>query len=199
MTLDELKQEYGVNNPIFLSDITTDENYQAVRKYLSRMVVEGKIKRFCRGVYYFSRKTIFGDSVLTPCQVYVKRYMENSGKIFGFYAGPNLINLAGLTTQMSNSVEIYSNNATAIKRVIQLDGYPIILRKARTQINNENVNVLQFLELINILDTQTIKSKRQAIIFYAQKNRINRNAILSYLNIYPASVSKKIIELGDFK
>lgn len=110
---------------------------------------ERKIIRYEKGVYYIPTKTVFGDSILNPRKVIEKKYIKDGDKIIGYYSGITFQNQLKLTTQMPNVIEVYTNNETAKIRDVFVGKQKVILRKARTTINNDNVAVLSFLELMN--------------------------------------------------
>ena len=63
--LTRLKNKYGYDYPIFLSEIDfagLSKSY--IDSQISRLVKSGEIVRFSRGVYYIPQETRFGKSVL---------------------------------------------------------------------------------------------------------------------------------------
>lgn len=61
--------------------------------------------------------------------------------------GLSALNRYGLTTQVPNTTEICTNNETSKLRSVKVGNMSVILRKSRTAITNENVDILSFLEL----------------------------------------------------
>lgn len=86
---------------------------------------------------------------MNPNKVIERKYLSDKGKKIGFYTGITALQQAGLSTQISNVPEIQTNNEISKLRRVKVGSQEIILRKARTKINNENIAVLQFLEIMN--------------------------------------------------
>lgn len=199
MTLfDALLKRYGTNEPILSSDITF-ENYSRpwIMKQLQALCEEKKIIRYEKGVYYIPTKTMFGNSILNPRKVIEKKYIKDGDKIIGYYSGITFQNQLKLTTQMSNVIEVYTNNETAKIRDVFVGKQKVILRKARTTINNDNVAVLSFLELMNDITPRSLDdSKKAYIINYISFSGISKNDILSYAKVFPDKVMRNLIESG---
>ena len=81
---------------------------QALIKALNRMVISGKIAKLSKGKYYKPETTPFGDLLPNQKQV-VKDLLEEKGKINGYLTGYSIYNQLGLTTQVSNTIQIGKN------------------------------------------------------------------------------------------
>lgn len=199
MTLfDSLLEKYGTNEPFFSTDITF-KNYSRpwVMKQLQVLCEENKIIRYEKGIYYIPTDTIFGKSILSPRKVIEKKYIKNADETIGYYSGISFQNQLKLTTQMPNIIEIYTNNETANVRSVMVGKQQVILRKARTVINNENVAVLSFLEMMNDISPRSLDNeKKNRIINYIQTNNITKDDIMSYASVFPDKVMRNLIESG---
>ena len=197
MTLFEaLLEKYGTNEPILSTDITF-ECYSRpwVMKQLQTLCEEGKIIRYEKGIYYIPTDTVFGKSILNPRKVIEKKYIKDGDKIMGYYSGITFQNQLKLTTQMPNVVEIFTNNETAKVRDIMVGKQKVILRKARTTINSDNVAVLSFLEMMNdIIPRSLDKDKKTCIIDFINSNGITKKDIISYAAVFPDKVMRNLIE-----
>jgi hypothetical protein len=90
-------------------DFTTEVNQkEAVIKALNRMVASGKIAKLSKGKYYKPENTPFGNLQPNQAQV-VKDLLEENGKITGYLTGYSIYNQLGLTTQVSNTIQIGKN------------------------------------------------------------------------------------------
>lgn len=89
------------------------------------------------------------------------KYIEKDGKINGFYMGLSALNRYGLTTQVPNTTEICTNNETSKLRNVKIGNMSVTLRKSRTEITNENVDILSFLELMNSLSIDFLMRKKE--------------------------------------
>ena len=109
MTLYEmLLDEYGYGNPFLFEEIKFN-NYSLpwIKKELNKLTNDNRIVRYERGIYYIPEKTILGNSSLNPQKIIEKKYLSNYS---GYYSGLSFANKIGITTQMPNVIEIYTNN-----------------------------------------------------------------------------------------
>ena len=191
-----LLEKYGTNEPILSADIKF-ENYSRpwIMKQLQTLCEEGKIIRYEKGIYYIPTDTVFGKSILSPRKVIEKKYIKDGTEIMGYYSGITFQNQLKLTAQMSNVVEIFTNNETAKVRDIMVGKQKVTLRKARTTINNDNVAVLSFLELMNDITPRSLDDEKKAyIIDFINANGITKNDIISYASVFPDKVMRNLIE-----
>jgi len=104
-TIDRLSKGYVFT----YADFTTEVNKkEAVIKALNRMVTSGKIAKLSKGKYYKPENTPFGNLLPNQAQV-VKDLLEENGKITGYLTGYSIYNQLGLTTQVSNTIQIGKN------------------------------------------------------------------------------------------
>ncbi len=197
MTLyDVLLERYGYNEPILTSEIQFN-NYSKpwIYKELKRLCEMEQIKRFEKGVYYIPKKSPFGASLLNPGKVVEKKFIKGNDETFGYYAGYYLLNLMGLSTQVPNIIEIYSNNESSKVRDIKVGAQNVRVRKPRVNINKENAPVLVFLELMNVIDVGSLDEEKKSIITkYIADYNISRKDITKYSPAYPDKVVRAMIE-----
>lgn len=198
--IEKLKDEYGYNQPLILSELKidgiSDEN---LRQIFSRMSRKGNVKRYDQGIYYFPKQTPFGESTLSSERVYTRKYISDGSNIYGFYTGTKLFNNLALSTQMPNTIEIITNKEKSRLREVAIGNQKVKLRSSRVEINKDNVDILQFLELMNLLDISEIKadkSKLQIVKNFAIQKNIKKGRLLKYINQYPAKVAKNLLESG---
>lgn len=143
-TIDRLPKGYVFT----YTDFTTEVNKkQAVIKALNRMAVSGKIAKLAKGKYYKPESTPFGNLEPSQFQV-VKDLLEDDGKIIGYLTGYSIYNQLGLTTQVSNTIQIGRNE---IRPVLQRDRYIIKFIKQKNTITKENIPLLQLLDAIRFI------------------------------------------------
>ena len=193
---DYLFEKYGTNEPIMSNEISF-EGYSKpwIYKQLNVLVEEGKLVRFEKGVYYIPTDTIFGKSLLNPRKVIEKKYIYDGNGIKGYYSGVTFQNQLRLSTQMSNVIEIYTNNEPSKVRDVFVGSQRVLLRRARTKITDSNVAVLTFLELMNDTTPAFLDAERKNIIRnYIITNGITRKEITEYAPVFPDKVMRNLIE-----
>lgn len=194
--LDELKQNYGEDVPILLSEIAPekDENIR-IRQYLNRKCKEGKIRKFDRGVYFFpSYDDIFGESLLAPILVIERKYITNGEKIYGVYAGNTIINMYGLCTQVPNIRQIVSNNISK-KRLITVGRTRVEVKPAPITITKENRRAVEIAEVLLELAPYEIERNKKELKKLVP-SLVSKSILREVISMYPADVSKKAIQGG---
>lgn len=193
---DYLLEKFGVNEPIMSNEIVFEEYSKPwIYKQLNVLVNEGKLMRFEKGVYYIPTDTVFGKSLLNPRKVIEKKYISDGNETVGYYSGVTFQNQLRLTTQMSNVIEIYTNNEPSRVRDVFVGNQRVILRRARTKITDSNVAVLSFLELMNDTSPAFIDEERKQLIQnYIENNGITRKKITEYAPVFPDKVMRNLIE-----
>ncbi len=120
---------------------------EAVIKALNRMVASGKIAKLSKGKYYKPENTPFGNLQPNQAQV-VKDLLEENGKITGYLTGYSIYNQLGLTTQVSNTIQIGKNE---IRPNFKRGRYTISFIKQKNTINKENIPLLQLLDAVRYI------------------------------------------------
>lgn len=127
--------------------ITVVNQKEAVIKSLNRMVASGKIAKLSKGKYYKPENTPFGNLLPNQAQV-VKDLLEDNGKISGYLTGYSIFNQLGLTTQVSNTIQIGKNQ---IRPNFKRERYTIAFVKQKNTITKENIPLLQLLDAIRYI------------------------------------------------
>ena len=198
MLFDYLFETFGQNEPVFLSDISY-KNYSDIwiKKELAKLCECGKIIRYDRGIYYIPVKTPFGNSILNPSRIIERKYLSEKGNRIGFYTGITALQQAGLSTQMSNIPEIQTNNENSKLRKVKVGNQEVILRKSRVKIDNDNIFVLQFLEMMNITPSEYFDDERKAVIRnWNEKCNISQDLVTKYAPYFPDKAMRSLIESG---
>lgn len=158
---------------------------QALIKALNRMVISGKIAKLSKGKYYKPETTPFGDLLPNQKQV-VKDLLEEKGKINGYLTGYSIYNQLGLTTQVSNTIQIGKNE---IRPSFKRDRYTIDFIKQKNNITKDNILLLQILDAIRnikkIPDTTITNSCIRFIAILRQLKEKDLLLIMRLANKYP--------------
>ena len=175
------------------------ENYSRpwIFKELKKLVDTGALKRFDVGIYYLPKKMPWGDSFPDSYKVVEKRFLSDANKTYGYVSGLTLLNKSGLTTQMPNMVELVTNNETTRVRDLKVGGVKVRARRARTIITNENVNTLQFLDLMNAMSIKSLGEDEKFMLNrFVRDSGVTLNSVTKYASLYPAQAMKNMIESG---
>lgn len=155
VTINRLPRGYVFTYIDVIQDVTKKE---AVIKALNRMAQSGKIEKLSRGKYYKPEATPFGTLLPDQKQV-VKDLLEENSKVTGYLTGYSIFNQLGLTTQISNTIQIGKNE---IRPSLKRGQYTISFIKQKNTITKDNIPMLQVLDAIRYIkkipDTSIDKS-----------------------------------------
>lgn len=192
-----LKTQYGENTPICFEDIANVcSGYTRGRVYqlIDAAMNSGLLAKAGYDCYYIPTTTPFGKSLLNPRKVIEKKYISNKGEVYGFYTGISLLNSFGITTQMPNVIEVFTNNEATKSRRVTINNQTIIVKRARTTINNSNYREMMLLELFNLADIRSIDARAtQKIVDYMKQNNISVQGIMKYAKFVPARAIKNFM------
>jgi hypothetical protein len=144
VTIDRLAKGYVFTYADFATEVNKKE---AVIKTLNRMVESGKIAKLSKGKYYKPENTPFGNLQPNQAQV-VKDLLEENGKITGYLTGYSIYNQLGLTTQVSNTIQIGKNQ---VRPNFKRERYTIAFINQKNTITKENIPFLQLLDAIRYI------------------------------------------------
>ena len=144
LTIDRLPKGYVFTYADFITEVNKKE---AIIKALNRMVASGKIMKLAKGKYYKPETTPFGNLLPDQKQV-VKDLLEENGKIIGYLTGYSIYNQLGLTTQVSNTIQIGRNQ---IRPNFKRERYTISFIKQKNTITKENIPLLQILDALRYI------------------------------------------------
>ena len=143
-TIDRLPKGYVFTYIDFVTEVNKRE---AVIKALNRMSNLGKIVKLARGKFYKPENTVFGNLAPIQSQI-VKDLLENGGKLIGYLTGYSIYNKLGLTTQVSNIIQIGKNE---IRSSFKRGRYTIAFVKQKNIIIRDNILLLQILDAIRYI------------------------------------------------
>lgn len=170
-------------------DFTTEVNKkETVIKSLNRMAASGKIAKLSKGKFYKPENTPFGNLLPDQKQI-VKDLLEKEGRvIIGYLTGYSIYNQLGLSTQVSNVIQIgCANVRPAIKRGI----YKIVFVKQKNTITKENIPLLQILDAIKTIkkipDASVLKSCKRFVAIVKELSKKQNNLLAKLALKYPPS------------
>lgn len=199
---DYLLQTYSKTTPILVSELEVEGmTKRAIRMGISRLYKEGKIRKASAGVYYLPEisdllnleKPILNEDIC------IRKYISNKDESFGFFTGLYLIHGLGYMTQVPSVYEIVTNKEKKNRRVVTINNSKWILRKPYTEITSDNVDYLQFLDLLRVLqneDWEEDKDNNYKNLRWFIKNRnLDLEKAKKYIYYYPKKVAKRFMEV----
>lgn len=196
-----LMDNYGYNEPIFLSDISIDGVSQnAVRQSVKRLTASGFLERYDNGIYYIPKQGgVLGKSYLDPSMVVMYKYVQNKSERFGYVTGLSFANQLGLTTQMSAVIEVVTNREATNGRSIMVGNQKVRVKKSTIQISETNAELLQLLDGITQAEKYTELTRKETIdilIAYIRKMRFTKEQLSAVSSVLTGATAKKLIEWG---
>ena len=188
MLLNYITENFDNGEPIFLDELPY-KSKDSLRQEMKKLTDSGQIIRLYNGVYYKPFTTILGtEGKMSIIYFIKKRFIFKNNDICGYVKGIGLYNKYGFTTQIPSVIEVASNVATTKQRRMEVDGYNIIVYKPLVEINNENVNEIEFLDLVTDIDVYSeidgdeLKGKLRE---YIDKKHIDFSKVKTLLNNFP--------------
>ena len=194
---DYLLSSYGYDEPILSGEISY-KSYSVpwIKKKLKKLCDEEKIIRFEKGIYYIPTDTPLGKSRLDPKKVIQKKYINDGKRTIGYFSGMTFLNMLGLSAQVPNRIEIYTNNEPSRVREVSVGSQKVLLRRARTGITDDNAATMSFLELMTYTDAGFFdsKNKKKIVSAFIDKNRITRKSVSDYSPYFPDKAMRTLVE-----
>ncbi|MBQ9041306.1 MAG: hypothetical protein IJ111_00660 [Eggerthellaceae bacterium] len=196
---ERLVDAYGEGEPVLAEDVLRlypGISRQAVYKKIDAAIDAGELERYGRGVYYVPKQTRLGKSRPSAESVLRRRWLVDAdGNAVGYVTGAALANEAGITEQVPAAVEVATNSeSTRVREVAGFGGWrKVVLRRPRTEVTDENVDALRFLDLITAEPVSTLgDAALEALRRLAAQ--AGRAAIYENAGFYPAKTSKRLVE-----
>lgn len=198
---DLLKECYGENEPILLSEVQVDGMTDAnLRQQIKKLTDEGKLKRYSTGVYYIPVEDCFGFDSIIPMDIVIERkYLRNRSGIFGYLSGLTFANEIGVTSQVPAVYDVVTNRATSDYRETSLVRTKVILRKPKVTVTEENYRILQFLDLLRDIDEiaeEEGERLKKTILLYMESMKISFADMEPFLPCYPDRIYRNMYETG---
>lgn len=173
------------------------ENKEAAIKALNRMVASGKIVKLSKGKYYKPEKTVFGNLAPSQYQV-VKDLLEENGKTVGYLTGYSIYNQLGLTTQVSNTIQIGKNE---VRPSFKRGRYSISFIKQKNTVTKDNIPMLQLLDAVRYIkkipDATLEKSCIRFLSIIKELSENDKNTLVRLALKYPPSTRALIGAILD--
>lgn len=120
---------------------------EAVIKALNRLVEAGEIEKLAKGKFYKPEVTVFGKLKPSSDEI-LKDLIEEKGCAKGYLTGYSIFNKLGLTTQVSNAIQIGRND---FRPPLSRDFYSITFVKQKNKITAASIPLLQILDSIRFI------------------------------------------------
>lgn len=168
------------------ADFITDANRkEAIIKALNRLVASGKIAKFSKGKFYKPEHSDFG--MLPPVQSQiVKDLVERNGKLTGYITGYSIYNELGLTTQVSNIIQIGKNE---VRPSFKRGRYTISFVRQKNTITKDNIPLLQILDAIRYIkkipDSNPAAACKRLLVIIKSLTEKDKNTMVRLALKYP--------------
>jgi hypothetical protein len=163
------------------------EKESALKITLFRLTKAGMIERLSKGRFYKPKQGIIKNLRPNEYEV-VKDLLFENRKPVGYITGLGIFNKLGLTTQLSNIIQIGSNFD---KKQIQRGKYKIKFIRQWNPITRNNIYLLQFLDSIrfikNIPDTTVDQSIKRLSYLVSELKEDKIKSLTNLALNYPAS------------
>lgn len=181
-TLDRFPKGYVFTYKDFSKEVSQKE---ALIKALNRMAAAGKIAKLSKGKFYKPETSPFGD-LPPPQRQVVKDLLEKERKTIGYLTGLSIYSELGLSTQVSNTIQIGKNET---RPSFRRGRYTISFIKQKNTITKGNIPLLQLLDALRyvkkIPDT-SVTNACQRLLALLKKQSIEEQSSLARLALkYP--------------
>jgi len=201
MLKEYLEKNYGYNEPIFINEIRLDGiNDDALRQYFKCMLRSGDLARFDTGIYYLPKASrLLKKSYLDPMKVIIRKYIQSTTEIYGYFAGATFANQIGLTTQMPATLEIITSKESTKGRTVTVGSQTVRLKRPAIAVTSENAGLLQFLDAVSRAEKYSEFSDLETGILlknYAKQQNFSKKLLSSVMSGITDFAAKKLIEWG---
>ncbi len=159
---------------------------EAVIKALNRMVEAGKLAKLAKGKYYKAEQTVFGALEPDQYQV-VKDLLEDNDKVTGYLTGYSIYSKLGLTTQISNIIQIGKND---VRPQFMRGRYTILFIRQKNVITKDNIALLQILDAIRYIkkipDATLLSSTERLLTIVKDLTLTDKKRMVGLSIKYPA-------------
>lgn len=168
------------------SDFDTAQNSkEAIIKALNRLATSGKIAKLAKGKFYKPETTPFGKLQPNQNQI-VKDLLEKDGKATGYLTGYCIYNQLGLTTQISNTIQVGKNE---IRPAFKREPYTISFIKQKNIITKQNIPLLQLLDAIRYIkkipDTNIVSACKRFLAIVKKLSGKDKSTLVRLALKYP--------------
>ena len=196
-----LIENYGYNEPIFLSDLTIEGlSENAVRQSVKRLVANGFLERYDNGIYYIPKQGgLLEKSYLDPFLVIMRKYVNNKSETYGYVTGMSFANQLGLTTQMPSVIEIVTNREATNGRMITVGNQKVRIKRSAVPVSDNNADLLQLLDGVGQAEKYSelpMEDTIATMLSYVKKKCFTKEQLSEVSSGLTGATAKKLIEWG---
>lgn len=175
----------------------SEEKKEAVIKTLNRMVSSSQIVKLSKGRFYKPEITQFGNIKPSVNEV-VKDLLNENGKITGYLTTYSIYNKLGLSSQVTNTIQIGKNyTRPSFKR----ERYTISFVQQKNIITKKNIPLLQLLDSIRYIkkipDSSVANSCKRLLSLLKKLSDLEKENIIKLALKYPPSTRALLGALLD--
>ena len=182
--IDRLPNAYIFTYEDFIDEVKQRES---IIKALNRMAASGKISKLAKGKYYKPEKTVFGDLQPNQRQI-VKDLLEDDGNVIAYLTGYSIYSQLGLSTQISNTIQIGKND---VRPAFKRDRYTISFIRQKNTVTKDTIPLLQILDAIRYIkkipDTGIAVACKRFVAILKDLSEKDKNTLVRLAQKYPPS------------
>lgn len=164
-----------------------NKNVEAVVKALNRLAASGQIKKLSKGKFYKPENSPFGKLPPDQTQI-VKDLLESDGIPTGYLTGFSIFNNFGLTTQVSNIIQIGKND---VRPAFKREGYTISFVRQKNKITKDNIPMLQLLDALRYIkripDATIVSAVKRFLTIMSSQTANDKKSLINLSLKYPPS------------
>jgi hypothetical protein len=158
---------------------------EAVIKALNRLAAAGRIAKLSKGKFYKAESTPFG--ILEPDRYQVvKDLLEKDGRIVGYLTGLSIYNQLGLSTQVSNVIQIGKDE---VRPKFKRGNYTISFVRQKNIITKDSIPLLQVLDAMRYIkkipDTTVLDAVGRIRSIISNLDNNQRSSMVRLAKKYP--------------
>ena len=158
------------------------------------------MKKYETDIYFIPGETIFKSGAEPSWnKVIEEKYLFDEGQRAGYSTCIGFMNELGLTSQVPSICEITTNTTAREYRIVTVAGVPIVLRKPKVKIEDNNWAALRLLDSMKEIASFSEISgaeRTRRLVDHMNAAGVRFQDLANLLPLYPEQIYKKLYETG---
>lgn len=190
--LKDIEDKVEKGELFFISDFAESDNYEAIRKALQRLAIDGSIERIAKGIYFLPKKhPQYGT--LYPQGEQIAKAIAKRDKARIIATGSTAMNLLGLAPHIPPKQAFLTDGST---RNIKIGKQAILFKKTNPKnlsINHRLTNLI--IQALKTIGEQNVTPEQLKKIQSIIQESGERKRIVEHINNAPIWIQKIVIKL----